>query len=152
MAYILFISSYMKPKIIGLGLLFAGMLLLASCQKSEEPQEFNSEQLMIRVAELSIDPDYLQQYLSILKEEAAASVRLEPGVICIYPMFEKENPTKVRILEVYTSEAAYEKHLQTPHFKKYKSSTLNMVKSLKLVDMASIDPNSIPGIFAKLQN
>ncbi|RMG20719.1 MAG: antibiotic biosynthesis monooxygenase [Bacteroidetes bacterium] len=107
--------------------------------------------MMIRIAELEIDSLYLEEYLAILKEEAAASLRLEPGVICIYPMYQQQQPAQVRILEIYASREAYEAHLKSPHFLKYKTSTLNMVKSLRLVDMQAIDAESMPEIFLKLK-
>jgi quinol monooxygenase YgiN len=65
-------------------------------------------------------------------------------------MFQKENPTEIRILEIYADKKAYESHLQTPHFKTYKTSTLNMVKSLRLIDMEPIDINAMHKIFKKL--
>ncbi|MCS7019519.1 MAG: antibiotic biosynthesis monooxygenase [Cytophagales bacterium] len=106
--------------------------------------------MVVRIAEISIDSTYLNQYTSILKENAAASVRLEPGVIAIYPMFQKEKPWEIRILEIYASKQAYEAHLQTPHFKNYKTSTLHMVKSLRLVDMEAIDRATMRQIFRKI--
>ena len=106
---------------------------------------------MIRMAEIEIDSAYLEDYKAILKEEAAASVRLEPGVITIFPMYEKKNPAQIRILEIYVSQAAYEQHLKTPHFQKYKTMTLNMVKSLKLVEMEAIDVATMPLMFEKLR-
>ncbi len=106
---------------------------------------------MIRMAEIKIDSAYLEDYKAILKEEAAASVRLEPGVITIFPMYEKKNPAQIRILEIYVSQAAYEQHLKTPHFQKYKTTTLNMVKSLKLVEMEAIDVATMPLMFEKLK-
>lgn len=109
-----------------------------------------SDKMMIRIAEIEIAPDALDAYKSILKEESEASVRLEPGVIVIYPMYEKENPNKISILEIYKDKAAYESHLQTPHFKHYKTSTLKMVKSLKLIDMEALDKETMPKIFEKL--
>ncbi len=114
------------------------------------PKGTKSDQLMVRIAEIEIDPEYLEEYLSILKEEAAASVRLEPGVICIYPMYEKEKPSLIRLLEIYSNPQAYEAHLQTPHFRHYKTATLPMVKALRLVDMEAIDPQTMPDIFFKL--
>ena len=105
---------------------------------------------MIRIAEIEIEPEFIDDYLAILKEEAEASIRLEPGVICIYPMYQKESPTEIRLLEIYADKEAYESHLQTPHFKHYKTTTLKMVKSLKLVDMEAIDPETMPQIFVKL--
>jgi quinol monooxygenase YgiN len=108
--------------------------------------------MMIRISEIEIDSNYLEEYKAILKEESRASVKIEPGVISIYPMYQKEHPTQVRILEIYASREAYESHLKTPHFQKYKTSTVKMVKSLKLVDMEAIDPETMPEIFHKLKD
>src|ERR1044071_7579187 len=108
--------------------------------------------MMIRISEIEIDSNYFEQYKAILKEESQASVQLEPGVISIYPMYQKEHPTQVRILEIYASGDAYEYHLKTPHFQKYKTTTLTMVKSLKLVDMEAIDLETMPKIFCKLKD
>jgi quinol monooxygenase YgiN len=107
--------------------------------------------MMVRISEIQIDPSRLDEYNAILKEESEASVRLEPGVISIFPMYQRENPTEVRILEIYASRAAYESHVRSPHFERYKTTTLPMVKSLKLIDMALIDPATMPTIFAKMR-
>ena len=105
--------------------------------------------MLLRISEIQIDSSSLEDYKAILKEEAAASVRHEPGVISIFPMYQKDNPTEVRILEIYASREAYEAHLQSPHFAKYKTTTAPMVKSLKLVDMDAIDPATMYRIFRK---
>jgi len=104
---------------------------------------------MVRIAEIEIIPEYLQQYKNILKEEAEASVRLEPGVIAIFPMFQKDNPNQIKIIEIYVDNEAYRSHLKTPHFLLYKTSTLNMVKSLKLIDMEALDVETMPALFKK---
>ena len=46
----------------------------------------------------------------------------------------ESNPCKIYILEVYADREAYQAHLQTAHFRKYKEGTADMVKSLKLID------------------
>ncbi|MBP1163267.1 MULTISPECIES: carboxymuconolactone decarboxylase family protein [unclassified Chryseobacterium] len=107
--------------------------------------------MMIRISEIEIIPEFLEEYNSILKEEASASVKLEKGVIAIFPMYQKENSTQLRIVEIYADKEAYQLHLQTPHFLKYKSSTLKMVKSLKLIDMESIDKEAMSYIFKKIK-
>lgn len=104
---------------------------------------------IIRISVIEIFPEYLEEYKQILKTEAEASVRLEAGVISIFPMFQKEDSTQIRILEIYANEEAYKSHLETPHFKHYKSSTLKMVKSLKLVDMTALDLETMNKIFKK---
>jgi quinol monooxygenase YgiN len=106
---------------------------------------------MIRLSEIEIDSNYLEEYKQILQAESRASVKLEPGVISIFPMYQKENPTQVRILEIYANREAYELHLKTPHFQEYKTTTLKMVRSLKLVDMEAIDAETMNEIFKKLK-
>lgn len=110
-----------------------------------------SKDMMIRISEIEIDSNYLEEYKSILQEESRASVQLETGVIAIYPLYQKANPAQIRILEIYENRKAYETHLKTPHFQKYKTSTLKMVKSLKLVDMDNIDSQTMADIFRKLK-
>ena len=53
------------------------------------------------------------------------------------------------ILEIYASEEAYQQHLKTPHFQKYKQGTLHMVKDLKLPTMKPLDPETMKLIFKK---
>ena len=89
---------------------------------------------LVRLSKIEVDPLRLVEYNAYLKEEIEASMRLEPGVLTLYATAEKENPNKVTILEIYADEEAYRKHIQTPHFQKYKQGTLDMVKSLELVD------------------
>ena len=93
-----------------------------------------TEQRMVRIAELEIDANQLAAYTAALKEEISTSVRVEPGVLTLCAVAAKDHPTQIRIFETYADRAAYESHLQTPHFKKYKAETANMVKSLKLVE------------------
>lgn len=96
---------------------------------------------MVRLAKLVIDPAQLDQYKAILKEEIEASVRLEPGVLTLYAVSEKENPTHFTILEIYADSAAYRMHVQTPHFIKYKTGTKDMVRSLELVEATPLIPD-----------
>jgi len=110
-----------------------------------------STDMMVRISEIEIFPEFLIEYNKILKEEAAASVLKEPGVLSIFPMQMKNQQTEIRIIEIYADSAAYQSHLKTPHFQHYKTSTKNMVKSLKLVDMNALDPASMIAIFEKLK-
>ena len=72
-------------------------------------------------------------------EVGEVSLRTEPGVLTMYAMGEKENPCKVTILETYSSKEAYEKHIASEHFQKYKKGTLHMVKSLVLSDQKPLN-------------
>lgn len=93
------------------------------------------DQRVVRMAELEIDPTHLDDYRRLLIEEIEASVRLEDGVLALNAVALKDAPEKIRILEIYRDGQAYEAHLQTPHFLKYKRETQTMVRSLTLLDV-----------------
>ncbi len=95
-------------------------------------------QPLVRIAELEIDPGQIAAYKDALKEEIATSIQNEPGVLNLYAVSVKDQPNQIRIFEVYKGQADYESHLQTPHFKKYKTETQGMVKSLKLIETEPI--------------
>jgi 4-carboxymuconolactone decarboxylase len=93
---------------------------------------------MIRIARLEVDSTQLDLYCTLLKEEIAASIKLEPGVLTLYAVAEKDNPNRITVFEIYADETAYRSHLETPHFKKYKTGTQNMVQSLDLKEVEPI--------------
>ena len=92
----------------------------------------------VRVAQIEIDPARLDSYKAIAKEQIETAIRVEPGVLTLYAVAEQDNPTRVVVFEIYADLEAYRTHIETPHFKKYKSDTQDMVKSLKLVDTVPI--------------
>ena len=73
-------------------------------------------------------------------EVGEISLRTEPGVLTMYAVQDKENPCLVTILETYASKEAYEKHIASKHFQKYKQGTLHKVKSLQLCDQTPLNP------------
>ena len=88
--------------------------------------------MVVRLARLKIELAQLENYKIALKEEIETSIRVEPGVVTLNAVAEKKDPTNVTILEIYLDDDAYNKHLETPHFKKYKTTTKDMVKSIEL--------------------
>ena len=120
-------------------------------QSGENPSSNvpDATKMLVRIAEIEVYPQYLSEYLTYANEVDRLSVEREPGVICLFPMQSAENPTLIRILEIYASEDAYQNHLKTDHFQKYKQGTLHMVKDLKLPAMKPLDPETMKMIFKK---
>lgn len=98
---------------------------------------------IVRLSRITVDAAQLEQYKALLKEEAEASMQLEPGVRFLYAVSEKNDPTQFTILEIYDNEAAYRTHLKTAHFLKYKNGTIKMVKDLKLIDVHALSPEMV---------
>jgi quinol monooxygenase YgiN len=124
-------KNTLQPVYIILAMLTFSFCVSASAQEKNQ---------MVRLAKLVIDSAQLDTYKAALKEEIETSVRLEPGVMTLYAVSDKNNPTHITILEIYADENAYKLHLQTPHFIKYKTSTKNMVKALELAETIPIVP------------
>lgn len=108
--------------------------------------EAQVERPLARLAEIEVDPSQIEQYKAALREGIDAAIRLEPGVLALYAVSVKDHPEQVRIFEVYASPAAYQSHLQTPHFKKYKATTQGMVRSLRLIETDPILLGSRSGL------
>ena len=105
------------------------------CLGQTDFQGQNNVEKLVRLAEIEVMPEFLEEYMAFAKEVGETSVRVEPGVLTLFSMQTKEDPCKIYILEIYADQEAYQSHIQTAHFKKYKEGTAKMVKSLKLIDV-----------------
>jgi quinol monooxygenase YgiN len=113
-----------------------GLPLIASCLFLAIQRGYSKpvDDRIVRLAELEIYPDQLDAYKAALKEEISTSIRVEPGVLTLYAVSVKDHPEQIRLFETYRNAAAYQAHLQSPHFKRYKERTKQMVKSLTLLE------------------
>lgn len=112
-------------------LILGASMLASSLGVSAIAQETQGQ--YIQLAEIEIDPAQLEAYKAAVKEHIETAVRVEPGVLVLYAVSDKDNPTQVKVFEIYRNAEAYKSHLESPYFKKYKTTTETMVKSLKLV-------------------
>jgi quinol monooxygenase YgiN len=89
---------------------------------------------MYRIAKIKVDTKQLGQYKAALQEQMNAAIQLEPGVLSYTAVADKKDASSITILEVYADLQAYQSHILTPHFKKYKETVKDMVLSLELID------------------
>ena len=116
------------------------LLLFALLVSSNSFAQEESKQ-MVRLAKLVVDSTQLESYNTFLRDEIETSLKVEPGVLTLYAVAEKNRPTHITILEIYANEEAYRTHIQTPHFLRYKNGTDDMVKSLELVETIPLYPD-----------
>jgi hypothetical protein len=96
-----------------------GGLMLSSCaapglEAAAAPQ---AQAMVAGLWELEVDPAQIGAFKAI-------------GVENLIQL--ADDPTQVRVLEVYANQDAYQAHIRTPHFLKYKNGTEKMVQSLEL--------------------
>lgn len=97
---------------------------------------------IVRLSKIEVWPQFLDEYIQYVTEVGEISLRTEPGVLTMYAVSEKENPCQITILETYASKEAYDRHIASAHFQKYKQGTLHMVKSLVLSDQTPLNPSN----------
>ncbi len=117
----------------------ASILTSASCGQAAAQE---THRPVVRIAELEIDPAQLERYKAVVKEEMAMSVRVEPGVLAIYCVAERDNPNRLRFFEIYADDKAYRTHLESPHFKKYVAATQPMIRSRRLIETVPVQLNA----------
>ena len=119
----------------------AAIKALRIIKQEMERTDSSREENVVRLSKITVDADRLDEYNAYLKEKIEASMRLEPGVLTLYAVAEKDAPNRITILEIYANRTAYESHLKTPHFQKYKQGTIEMVEDLVLTDTQPLIPN-----------
>ena len=120
-----------------------GLAGCASRPAAEDGRENMKDMFDARIVRLSIvtvDPNRLEEYMKFAAECGKTSMREEPGVLMMYSMQDKLQPNKISILEIYADRAAYERHIGSAHFRKYKQGTLSMVQKLELLDQTALIP------------
>ena len=124
----------MKNQFILLSSILVLLLLSFSANKTRAQTKAN----YFRIAKIIVKADKLEAYTLALKEGMETAVRVEPGVLSLRALSDKTNPTRITVFEIYEDLKAYNMHIQTSHFKKYKAAVADMVESLELNDLAPI--------------
>lgn len=98
---------------------------------------------IVRLSKIEVYPQYLDEYMEFAVEVGTKPLRTEPGVLTMYAIHGKENPCIITILETYSSDEAYQSHVASEHFQKYKQGTQHMVKNLELCDQTPLNSDNI---------
>ena len=69
-----------------------------------------ADEQYVQVAEIEVDPVQIDAYRAEVQEQIDAAIRNEPGVLVLYAVSEKHNPTHVKVFEIYRDRSAYEAH------------------------------------------
>ncbi len=117
-------------------------ILFFSISKSTMAQE---NRQMTRLAIIRVDPLQLDKYKIALREQMTAAILQEPGVLSYTAVADKSDPSHITIFEIYADTAAYQTHIKTSHFLKYKDTVKDMVQSLELVDVLPVASAKKPG-------
>ena len=91
-----------------------------------------TEPRLVIWVEFTLQPGTREQFLDLVKRNAASSVQGEPGCRRFGVMVPQDGEDTVNLYEIYDDEAAFQAHLQTPHFAKFKSTVTEMILDQKI--------------------
>ncbi len=129
-------------KQLTLSVIFILMATFHLSAQAIEKEAMHSDGI-IRLSHIEVYPEYLTEYLDYARQVGEVSLSTEPGVLTMYAVQEKDNPCIITILETYSSQEAYRKHIASEHFLHYKQGTLKMVKDLKLIDQTAVNDRNV---------
>lgn len=114
-------------------------LKFITCLEDKYMYKLTAESI-VRISRIKVKPEYLPDYIAMVTECGRQSMSTEPGVIMMFSMQAQNNPEEITILEIYRDQSSYDSHINSAHFKKYKSGTLNMINQLELLDQTPLVP------------
>ncbi len=85
--------------------------------------------MYVIIVDFDIKPDRLTDFLTLMQDNAAASVRDEPGCRQFDVCQDPEAPDHIFLYEIYDDRAAFEAHLAAPHFRTFDAASADMITS-----------------------
>jgi quinol monooxygenase YgiN len=74
------------------------------------------------MVQLQIDPERREEFLAAITENAAASVRDEPGCLRFDVCAVDGDPNRFVLYELYRDAAAFDEHRAAPHFATWRAA------------------------------
>ena len=92
--------------------------------------------MYVIIVDFEIKPDRLTEFLPLMAENAAASMREEPGCQQFDVCRDPDAPHRIFLYEIYDDRAAFEAHLASAHFRRFDAATMEMVsaKTVRALD------------------
>lgn len=80
----------------------------------------------VLMVHIHVKPERLEDFLEIVRDNASNSV-LEAGVVRFDVFQQKDDPTRITLVEVYHAAEDYQKHITTAHFLRFRDRVEDMM-------------------------
>ena len=78
--------------------------------------------MYVIIAPIKIKEGYKEQFVEAMLDDAKGSMKNEPGCLRFDVIQDGDDPNQIWLYEVYVDEAAFQAHMKTPHFIKWRDS------------------------------
>jgi quinol monooxygenase YgiN len=96
--------------------------------------------VFVLIVHIEIKKDAVDRFMTLALENAQATRETEPGCRQFDVLVDPKDSTRVAFYEVYDSEAAFEAHQKTPHFRKYFDTALQHLAARTRTPYARVAP------------
>ena len=83
--------------------------------------------MYVLVVTMHAKPEKREEFIKAISEDAHASRTTEPGCVRFEVMKDNEDANAFHLTEVYRDEAAFQAHTETPHLKKWREVSPNLL-------------------------
>lgn len=100
---------------------------------------------LVILVEFDVSPDRRAEFRRMILENAAASMRDEPGCRqfdVLEPVGESEG--RFILYEIYEDEAAFDAHISTPHYQLFSEETSAMIIERRITRLTLSKRESVP--------
>ncbi len=91
---------------------------------------------------INVRPEHVEAFMEASVGDAQGSTRDEPGCFRFDMHQDAENPVRFHLYEVYRDEAAFEAHLEAPHFIRWRDTVTPFFDGeIEKIDMKTLFPS-----------
>ena len=83
--------------------------------------------MYVIIAPIKIKEEFTERFIEEMLLDAKGSMKHEPGCLRFDVIQDGDDPNKIWLYEVYVDEAAFQAHMQTPHFIRWRDTTEDWV-------------------------
>jgi quinol monooxygenase YgiN len=77
---------------------------------------FEEVAVHVIVAKIQMKPEFREKFLELMLDDARGSVENEPGCLQFSVVQDEKDPSQILLFEIYRDRAAFEAHMQMPHY------------------------------------
>ncbi len=78
--------------------------------------------MYVLIVPIHIQPEHREAFLESMLDDAIGSVRDEPGCLRFDVIQDSSDPNCIYLYEVYRDEAAFQAHVEAPHFVRWRET------------------------------
>jgi quinol monooxygenase YgiN len=101
--------------------------------------------LFALLVEFAIKPGAMAEFRPLMLENAALSLRDEPGCRQFDVLTAPDDADRIVLYEIYDDQAAFDAHMASAHFRRFAAATTEMIASRSLRRLALVGPDANAG-------